>query len=83
MLVYVDDIFIDGYSKLLVDQLVSNISLSLTIKDFVSLNYFLGIEVTHNSWGITLFQHKYASDLIHQAHMENFKRVSVRSHFMI
>ena len=54
-----------------------NLSLSFPIKDLGRLHYFLGIEVTHNSGGITLFQHKYASDLIHRAHMENCKSVSI------
>lgn len=37
---------------------------------------FLGIEVSHNSGGITLLQHKYGSDLLHRVHMENCKSVS-------
>ncbi|GJZ97873.1 hypothetical protein Tco_0670326 [Tanacetum coccineum] len=34
------------------------------------------IEVAHKSWGITLLQHKHASDLLHRVHMENCKSVS-------
>lgn len=76
MLVYVDDIVIVGSSKEIVDHLVRKLSLSFPIKDLGRLNYFLGIEVNHNSGGVTLLQHKYALDLVHRAHMENCKSVS-------
>ena len=58
MLMYVDDIVIAGSSTALVDQLMHNLSLSFPIKDLVRLNYFLRIEVTYNSRGITVFQDK-------------------------
>ncbi|GJX93320.1 retrotransposon protein, putative, ty1-copia subclass [Tanacetum coccineum] len=76
MLVYVDDIVIVGSSQSVVDRLIHNLSSSFPIKDLGRLNYFLGIEVAHNSGGITLLQHKYASDLLHRVHMENCKSVS-------
>ncbi|XP_020251846.1 uncharacterized protein LOC109829137 [Asparagus officinalis] len=76
MLVYVDDIVVAGSSQSAVDQLLRALSSSFPIKDLGQLHYFLGIEVVYNSGGITLMQHKYASDLLHRAHMENCKSVS-------
>lgn len=76
MLVYVDDIVIVGSSQAIVDQLVRNLFDSFPVKDLGKLTYFLGIEVTYNSGGITLLQHKYASDLLHRANMANCKSVS-------
>lgn len=76
MLVCVDGIVIDGTSPQVIDTLIKNLSTSFPIKDLGCLHYFLGIEVIHNSGGITFMQHKYANDLLHRAHMENCKSVS-------
>ena len=76
MLVYVDDIIIVGSSKQVVDKLVCALSSSFPLKYLGRLNYFLGIEVVHNSGDITLLQHKCATDLLYRAHMENSKTVS-------
>ena len=76
MLVYVDDIIIFGSSQAAIDKLIRALALSFPIKDLGQLKYFLGIEVLHNSGGITLLQRKYASDLLHRMNMENCKGVS-------
>jgi hypothetical protein len=46
------------------------------MKDLSQLNYFLGIEMTYNSWGMTLTQQKYARDILSQVHMETCKLVA-------
>lgn len=76
MLVYIDDIVIVGSSQIAIEQLICALSTTFPIKDLGRLNYFLGIEVLHNSGGITLLQHKYASNLLLCVNMENFKGVS-------
>lgn len=76
MLVYVDDIVIVGSSPTAIDHLIRTLSSSYPIRDLGHLAYFLGIEVLHNSWGITLVQHKYASDLLKRANMMNCKSIS-------
>ena len=43
------------------------------LKDLGSLNYFLGIQISHTKYGITLTQTKYAFDVLHIFHMENAK----------
>lgn len=76
MLVHVHEIVIVGSSQKVVNQLIHNLSYSFPIKDLGWLNYFLGIEVTHNFGGINLLQHKYTSDLLRLIHMDNCKSVS-------
>ena len=39
------------------------------------LNYFLGIQITQTAHGLTLTQFKYAFDVLHRFHMENFKAI--------
>ena len=40
------------------------------MKDLGSLTYFLGLEVHHSSSGISLTQHKYASDVVSTAGLQ-------------
>ena len=62
ILVYVDDIVITGSDSALLGQLKTHLSESFHMKDLGSLTYFLGLEVHHSPSGISLNQHKYASD---------------------
>jgi hypothetical protein len=71
MLVYVDDIVIAGSTAAVVDGLVRSLSNTFPIKDLGTLEYFLGLEVSYNSGGMTLVQRKYAIDLLHRLNMEN------------
>ena len=43
------------------------------LKDLGPFNYFLGIQITKSSYGHTLTQTKYASNVLHRFHMENSK----------
>jgi hypothetical protein len=54
MLVYVDDIVIAGYTPAAVDHLVRSLSDTFPIKDLGPLEYFLGLEASYNSRGMTL-----------------------------
>ncbi|KAK1606785.1 hypothetical protein QYE76_030467 [Lolium multiflorum] len=71
MLVYVDDIVISGSTPEAVDRLVHALAASFPIKDMGKLDYFLGLEASYNSGGMTLTQRKYALDLLHRVNMEN------------
>ncbi|XP_059599347.1 uncharacterized mitochondrial protein AtMg00810-like [Vitis vinifera] len=64
LLVYVDDIVVTGFDSALLGQLKTHLSESFHMKDLGSLTYFLGLEVHHSLSGISLNQHKYASDLV-------------------
>ena len=76
MLVYVDDIVIAGSTQGVVDGLVRSLAASFPIKDLGPLEYFLGLEASYNSGGMTLTQRKYALDLLHRVSMENSKPTS-------
>ena len=76
MLVYVDDIFIVGSTPEAVDGLVRSLSAQFPIKDLGTLEYFLGLEASYNSGGMTLTQRKYALDLLHRVSMENCRATS-------
>jgi hypothetical protein len=71
MLVYVDDIVIAGSTCEAVDRLVHALAAAFPIKDMGKLDYFLGLEASYNSGGMTLTQRKYALDLLHRVNMEN------------
>lgn len=64
LLVYVDDIVITGSDSALLEELKTHLSKSFHMKDLGSLTYFLGLEVHRSPSGISLNQHKYASDLV-------------------
>ena len=76
MLVYVDDIVIAGSTPAAVDSLVSSLSDSFPIKDLGVLDYFLGLEGSCNSGGMSVTQRKYALDLLHRVNMKNCKPTS-------
>ena len=76
MLVYVDDIVIAGSTPDAVNRMVQSLSDSFPIKDLGSLEYFLGLEASYNSGGMTLTQRKYALDLLHRVSMENCRPTS-------
>jgi hypothetical protein len=71
MLVYVDDIVIVGFTPVAVDHLVRSLSDTLPIKDLGPLEYFLGLEASYNSGGMTHTQRKYLLDLLLRVNMEN------------
>ena len=64
LLVYVNDIMIIGSNSALLDQLKAHLSKLFHMKDLGSLTYFLGLELHRSPYGISLNQHKYASDLV-------------------
>ena len=76
MLVYVDDIVIAGSNPEAVDGLVRSLAASFPIKDLGPLEYFLGLEASYNSGGMTVTQRKFALDLLHRVNMENCKSTS-------
>ena len=73
LLLYVDDIIITGNNFAHIAQLIVALSTIFELKDLGSLNYFLGIQISHSKFRITLTQSKYAFDILYRFHMENSK----------
>jgi histone deacetylase 1/2 len=69
LLVYVDDIILISSSDVASSRLVSALSGDFAVKDLGALHYFLGLEVSRSSAGLTLTQHKYSLDLLRRAGM--------------
>ena len=71
LLLYVDDIFVIGNDSAQIHNLIAALGQVFELKDLGHLNYFLRIQITQFSCGLTLTQTKYASDVLHN--MENSK----------
>jgi histone deacetylase 1/2 len=76
LLVYVDDIILISSSDAAANCLMSLLSGDFAVKDLGALHYFLGLEVSQSSAGLTLTQHKYSMDLLHRAGMLKCKHAN-------
>jgi histone deacetylase 1/2 len=76
LLVYVDDIILISSSDAAADRLVSVLSGDFAVKDLGALHYFLGLEVSRSSAGLTLTQQKYSLDLLRRAGMLKCKHAT-------
>ncbi|XP_043710497.1 uncharacterized mitochondrial protein AtMg00810-like [Telopea speciosissima] len=72
---YVDDILVTGNQPMHIDTLLQQLVSEFSIKDLGRLNFFLGIEATYNSDGLTLSQSRYIADLLQRAGMSDCKPV--------
>ena len=79
LLLYVDDIIVTGNNSTQVHNLIAALGQVFELKDLGPLNYFLGIQITQTTHGLTLTQSKYASDVLHRFHMENSKTTKTPS----
>ncbi|KAL0379296.1 UNVERIFIED_CONTAM: Retrovirus-related Pol polyprotein from transposon RE2 [Sesamum radiatum] len=65
--VYVDDILITGSDVVRIEKSKTYLPKHFVTKYLGRPKYFLGIEITHNKHGVSLFQRKYACDLFQEA----------------
>uniref|UniRef100_A0A2N9HY44 CCHC-type domain-containing protein n=1 Tax=Fagus sylvatica TaxID=28930 RepID=A0A2N9HY44_FAGSY len=71
LLLYVDDIVLTGNNSFFLSQLITSLSQVFELKDMGKLHYFLGLQITRSSQGLTLTQTKYATDLLTKHNMLN------------
>ena len=71
LLLYVDDIVLTGNNSFFLNQLITSLSQVFELKDMGMLHYFLGLQITRSSQGLTLTQTKYATDLLTKHNMLN------------
>ena len=75
VVVYVDDIVIIGSDQDGIHKLKQHLFTHFQTKDLGKLKYFLGIEITESSFGVVLFQRKYALDILEETGMLDCKMV--------
>ncbi|GJW82397.1 ribonuclease H-like domain-containing protein [Tanacetum coccineum] len=71
LFLYVDDIVLTTSSEMLLQRIIASLHQEFSMTDLRSLNYFLGISVTRDSFEIFLSQRKYATEILERAHMVN------------
>lgn len=67
LLVYVDDILLTGNSSTHIQQLVTQMHSTFSMKELGSISYFLGISVQPCAQGYFLSQSKYAQEILTKA----------------
>ncbi|KAG8474090.1 hypothetical protein CXB51_033670 [Gossypium anomalum] len=76
VLVYVDDIIVNGSTSVSVNAFIQQLHNNFSLKDIGDLHYFLGIEVTQTSIGcLHLCQRKNIQDLLARSSLTNAKSV--------
>ena len=75
LLLYVDDMIITGDDPNGIQELKDFLSQQFEIKDLGHLSYFLGLEITHFTYGLYITQAKYASDLLSRVGLTDSKMV--------
>ena len=85
LLLYVDDMIITGDNLSGIQELKDFLSQQFEMKDLGYLSYFLGLEITHSTYGLYITQAKYASKLLSRARLTDSKTVDtpieVNAHF--
>ncbi|XP_022001435.1 uncharacterized mitochondrial protein AtMg00810-like [Helianthus annuus] len=76
LLVYVDDLILTGNQSTSITTFTRHLHSEFSIKDLGLLNYFLGLEVMHDTEGLFLTQTKYANDILDRAGLLNAKPVA-------
>ncbi|KAL0451846.1 UNVERIFIED_CONTAM: Retrovirus-related Pol polyprotein from transposon RE1 [Sesamum latifolium] len=69
LLVYVDDVLITGSSDQQIIDVKNFLDDAFTIKNLGPAKFFLGLEIVRCSAGISVTQHKYITDIIHDVNL--------------
>lgn len=75
--VYVDDLFVTGSSMVVINEFKGEMASKFEMSDLGKLSYYLGIQVTQHSKGITLNQNRYALKILEEAGMRDCNPVHV------
>ena len=73
IVLYVDDLLITGSCNTSIGSIKSSLHSQFAMTDLGLLRQFLGLEIEQSERGIMLSQPKYASDLINNFNMADFK----------
>ena len=70
VLIYVDTILVTSSDSQFIIDLITKLHKEFSFKDLGLINYFLGLQVTHTSNGLSLSQMKYIRDMLAWAKMQ-------------
>jgi hypothetical protein len=73
LFLYVDDLILTGNDSKLLNHVKTSLKKKFEMTDVGFLHYFLGLQVLQTNEGIFLSQSKYACDLLHRFHMDDYK----------
>lgn len=73
LLLYVDDIVINGSCSHIVAKIITSLSARFSLKDLRELLYFLGIEIHRTPTRLCLTQLKYTTDILSRTKMTGAK----------
>jgi Reverse transcriptase (RNA-dependent DNA polymerase) len=73
LLIYMDDLILTSNDFSLLKAIITSLQSQFAITNLITLNYFLGIEVSPTPDGLLLTQTKYIMDLLHRANMHDSK----------
>lgn len=76
LLLYVDDIIINGSDSISIIKLKALLSSCFEMKDLSKLHYFLGLEVFLDQSRVYIFQEKYISNLLYRSCLTDCKVAS-------
>lgn len=76
LLVYADDLLIMSSSVEDINAVKESLHNAFTIKDIGPTKYFLGLQIARSEIGMYINQHKYATDLLTDAGLINYKPTS-------
>nr|GFB02792.1 hypothetical protein [Tanacetum cinerariifolium] len=69
LLLYVDDIVLIASSTAFLQQIITSLHAEFSMTDFGPFNYFLGVSVTRDTFGMFLSHQKYATEVLERAGM--------------
>ena len=75
LLLYVDDMIITGDDLNGIQELKFFLNQQFEMKDLGHLSYFLGLKITHSTYGLYITQAKYASELLSRVGLTDSKTV--------
>lgn len=77
ILVYVDDIVVEGNELDSIDRIKQRLYKLFRIKDIGTLKYFLGLEIARSKEGIIFYERKYTLDILHDSGLTDSKHVDL------
>jgi hypothetical protein len=73
LVLYVDDLILTGSDSKLLNHAKTSLKNKFGMTYLGFLQYFLGLQVLQTNEGIFLSHYKYACDLLHRFHMDDYK----------